>query len=102
MRTQKESVSSLLAGIQQAAETHSFNILDDLKTLRKQYPKLSKRDYLALLDALADKYETEEAGVIHAALVEKCRAGDVEAIKLYREMQQDGGSGKEVVIVDSI
>lgn len=103
MRTQKESVSSLLAGIQKAAETHSFNILDDLKTLRKQYTQLSKRDYLALLDTLADKYETEEAGVIHAALVQKCRAGDVEAIKLYREMQQDGlAAGEEVQIIDDI
>ena len=102
MRTKTESITSLLADIQQANEAHSYNIAADLKTLHKQYTKLSKRDYLALLTALLDKYETEEAAVIHAALLEKCRAGDVEAIKLYREMQQDDGGGKEVVIVDSI
>ncbi|MFR1266166.1 MAG: hypothetical protein ACLSCW_01770 [Gemmiger formicilis] len=38
---------------------------------------------------------------IHAALVEKARNGDIEAIKMYREMQSSGGSD-EVVIVDDV
>ena len=34
-------------------------------------------------------------------MVEKARNGDIEAIKMYREMQSSGGSD-EVVIVDDV
>lgn len=103
MRTKTASIEGLLGAIEQQKSNRDFNILKDLKMLEQQYTKTSKRDYLQLLRKLIDKYETEEAGVIHAALMEKCRAGDVEAIKLYREMQQDGlAAGEEVQIIDDI
>ena len=73
------------------------------KTLQQRYTTTSKRDYLRLLASLVDKYETEEAALVHAALVQKCRAGDIEAIRLYRELQQESSGGEaEVTIVDSI
>ena len=42
---------------------------------------MNKRDYLALLDKLVEKYSTDEAAVIHAALLKKCQAGDMDAIR---------------------
>ena len=41
--------------------------------------------------------------MIHAALMKKVQAGDLEAIRLWNEMQKESGSGAaEVNIVDSI
>lgn len=54
-----------------------------------------------MLDAMVEKYAAGEYAAIHAALVEKARSGDIEAIKMYREMQSSGGSD-EVVIVDDV
>lgn len=54
-----------------------------------------------MLDAMVEKYAAGEYAAIHAALVEKARNGDIEAIKMYREMQSSGGSD-EVVIVDDV
>lgn len=103
MRTKTASIEGLLGAIERQKNDRDFNILKDLKMLEQQYTKTSKRDYLQLLRRLIDKYETEEAALVHAALVQKCRAGDVEAIRLYRELQKDGdASGNEVVIVDNI
>ncbi len=52
-----------------------------------------------MLDAMVEKYAAGEYAAIHAALV--ARDGDIEAIKMYREMQSSGGSD-EVVIVDDV
>ena len=50
-----------------------------------------------------EKYSTDEAAAIHAALLKKCQAGDMDAIRLWTELQKEGGSGAaEVNIVDSI
>ena len=54
-----------------------------------------------MLDAMVEKYAAGEYAAIHAALVQKARSGDIDAIKMYREMQASGGSD-EVVIVDDI
>ena len=56
-----------------------------------------------LLDLLVEKYSTEETAVVHAALLKKCQAGDLDAIRLWNDMQKESGSGAaEVNIVDSI
>ena len=52
-----------------------------------------------MLDAMVEKYAAGEYAAIHAAVGRKARNGDIEAIKMYREMQSSGGSD-EVVIVD--
>ena len=82
----------------------NFNILKDLKdAARHSIPRYNKRDYLALLDKLVEKYSTDEAAVIHAALLKKCQAGDMDAIRLWTELQKESGSGAaEVNIIDSI
>ena len=52
---------------------------------------------------VSEKYSTDEAAVIHAALLKKCQAGDMDAIRLWTELQKESGSGAaEVNIVDSI
>ena len=103
MRNKTESVAGLMEGIQRAAEQKEFNILQDLQMLQTAYPKTSKRDYLQLLKKLVEKYSVDEEAEVHAALLRKCRAGDVEAIRLYGQMRQkSGGEFQEVTIVDSI
>lgn len=101
MRTKNGSVRELIAGIRQAAEQEAYNPAEDLKALQMQYKRLGKKDFGLMLDAMAEKYAAGEYAAIHAALVEKARNGDIEAIKMYREMQSSGGSD-EMVIVDDV
>ena len=60
-RTPQSSITALLEGVEQAKQKKEFNILKDLKTLHAQYTKVSKRDYLALIDKLVEKYSREAA-----------------------------------------
>ena len=101
MRTKSGSVRELVAGIRQAVEQEIYNPAEDLKALQTQYKRLGKKDFAMMLDAMVEKYAAGEYAVIHAALVQKARSGDIDAIKMYREMQASGGSD-EVVIVDDI
>ena len=101
MRTKSGSVRELVAGIRQAVEQEIYNPAEDLKALQTQYKRLGKKDFAMMLDAMVEKYADGEYAAIHAALVQKARSGDIDAIKMYREMQASGGSD-EVVIVDDI
>ncbi len=102
MRTKTESIAGLLEAIERAKQQKDFNILKDLKELRGKFGKIQKCDYLALLDKLMEKYSTDEAAVIHAALLKKCQAGDMDAIRLWNDMQKEAGSGAaEVHIIDN-
>lgn len=103
MRTKQDSVSRLLEGVGQAEAAHKYDIVRDLELLHAQYTKMTKRDYLALLRALIDKYKTEPDGDIDAALRRRCLAGDPEAIRLYDERRKAAAGGaREVRIVDDI
>ena len=101
MRTKSGSVRELVAGIRQAVEQEIYNPAEDLKALQTPYKRLGKKDFAMMLDAMVEKYAAGEYAAIHAALVQKARSGDIDAIKMYREMQASGGSD-EVVIVDDI
>ena len=102
-RTQQTSIDALAEAIEQQKNARDFNFVDDLKMLRKQYTKTSKRDFLALLDLLREKYTVEETAVVHAVLMRKCQAGDMDAIRLWTELQRENSGGAaEVNIVDSI
>lgn len=95
-RTPQSSITALLEGVEQAKQKKEFNILKDLKTLHAQYTRVNKRDYLALLDKLVEKYSTDEAAVIHAALLKKMpgrRYGRDPAVDgaAERERQRRGG-----------
>ena len=65
-RTQQTSIDALAEAIEQQKNARDFNFVDDLKMLRKQYTKTSKRDFLALLDLLREKYTVEETAAVHA------------------------------------
>ena len=101
-RTPQSSITALLEGVEQAKQRKEFNILKDLKELRGNFGKIQKRDYLALIDKLMEKYSVDEAALIHAALVKKSQAGDMDAIRLWNDMQKESGSGvAEVHIIDN-
>lgn len=87
-----------------------FNIVEDLKSLQLSYGVLKSKDFRKKLNALIQKYEKDELTVIREALIDKCRKGDTQAIRLYAEYfkpaavteADDGllealsGAGKEV------
>lgn len=101
MRSKNATIRELLADIRTATQQEQYNPADDLKILQTQYKRLGKREFGLLLDAMAEKYADGEWSAIHAALVERARTGDVDAIRMYREMQTSGGSN-EVMIVDDL
>ena len=103
MRTKTESIAGLLEAIERAKQQKDFNILKDLKELRGKFGKVQKCDYLELLNKLIEKYSTDEAAVIHAALMKKVQAGDLEAIRLWNELSKENRDvGERVQIVDDI
>ena len=103
MRSKTESIAGLLRGVEAAKQQREYDFAKDLKMLLDAYPKTSKRDYLALIRALIDKYSAEETAAVYAALLRKCQAGEMDAIRLWAQLQQSGGSGAaEVKIVDSL
>lgn len=101
MRTKTESIAGLLEAIERAKQQKDFNILKDLKELRGKFGKVQKCDYFALLNKLIEKYSTDEAAVIHAALMKKVQAGDLEAIRLWNELSKenrDVGEGVQIIV----
>lgn len=102
VKSKKQTVQELLGSIQLAAEQKEYNPAEDFKILAAQYRKLDRWEFGQLLEAMAGKYENEWS-CIHAALMAKARSGDLEAIRLYRElMTQTAQAGNEVSIVDDI
>lgn len=102
-RTQQTSIAALEKAIEEQKNMREFNFVNDLKMLRKQYTCTSKRDYLRLLDLLVEKYSVDETAAVHAALLKKVQSGDMNAIRMWNEMQKEGSAGvAEVTIVDSI
>ena len=100
VRTRTETSQALLAAVQQ---TQNYDIVKDLKMLRDRYTKTSKRDFLALLDGLIEKYKTGGFAEIYDMLMRKARAGDIDAVKMLRDIQaENGADGGEVQIVDDI
>ena len=100
VRTRTETSQALLAAVQQ---TQNYDIVKDLKMLRDRYTKTSKRDFLALLGGLIEKYKTGGFAEIYDILMRKARAGDIDAVKMLRDIQaENGADGGEVQIVDDI
>lgn len=100
VRTRTETSQALLAAVQQ---TQNYDIVKDLKMLRDRYTKTSKRDFLALLGGLIEKYKTGGFAEIYDMLMRKARTGDIDAVKMLRDIQaENGADGGEVQIVDDI
>ena len=74
-----------LESILKETEKQEFNIVEDLKQLSIYCGILKQKDFRRMLNALITKYEEDEMTEIREALVKKCRAGDVQAIRLYAE-----------------
>lgn len=62
-----------------------FNIVEDLKSLELSFGIIKTKDFRKKLKALIQKYEENELTLVRNALLEKCRKGDVQAIRLYAE-----------------
>ncbi|MEG1925506.1 MAG: hypothetical protein RR415_07140 [Ruthenibacterium sp.] len=91
--------------ISSVVDNESFNFIKDLKILQKNFKKFKTKDFEKIFEKIISKYESAEAvqaSSIRVALVKKCRAGDVNAIRLYKELQQKDSGGDEVVILDDI
>ncbi|MEG0338579.1 MAG: hypothetical protein RR573_01535 [Oscillospiraceae bacterium] len=76
-----------------------FNIVKDLKAL----DRIKFREFKPAIKQIIKKYESDENTLVHAALMKRCAAGDMAAIKMYHELQSSGmGSESEVRIIDDI
>lgn len=62
-----------------------FSIVEDLKALALSYGVLKSKDFRKKLDVLIEKYEHNELTAVREALLNKCRAGDTQAIRLYAD-----------------
>ncbi|MDL2327487.1 hypothetical protein LJC64_02345 [Ruminococcaceae bacterium OttesenSCG-928-A11] len=95
----------LLETIHALEGKQEFNIAADLRELQKQFNRMTKPAFKKVLAALLEKYTTGEAAMIHEVLVNRCREGDLTAIRLYKDMMKDsaaGSGGDEVVIVNDL
>lgn len=81
-----EKLSDILKKTDTKAE---FDIVEDLEQLRRLYGVLKAKDYRKKLAVLAEKYKTAEITEIRSALLERCRKGDTNAIKLYCDYFKD-------------
>lgn len=60
-----------------------YDIIADLQNLERSLDMLKRKDFRKKLQGLIEKYQTSEITEIRKALIEKCRVGDTNAIRLY-------------------
>lgn len=60
-----------------------YDVVGDLEQLQRLYGVIRAKEYRKKLAALIEKYKTSEMTEIRSALLKKCQAGDVNAIRLY-------------------
>lgn len=60
-----------------------FDIVEDLKNLESSFGVLKARDFRKKLNALVRKYEESELTEIRNAVLQGCRDGNPQFIKLY-------------------
>lgn len=60
-----------------------YNIVEDLEQLQRLYGVIKPKEYRKKLLVLVEKYKTSEITEIRSALLKKCLAGDINAIRLY-------------------
>ena len=76
---------SQLERILDNTEKQEFDIVDDLKNLSLYFGVVKQKEFRKMLNRLITKYEDDELAEIRKALVKKCQAGDIQAIRLYAE-----------------
>lgn len=102
VRTRNDAAAALLEQLQKDAEQKTYNIADDLRQLLELARGKSHKDLVRVLEGMVAKYETGEYATVHAALVERCKAGDVNAMRLYNEQRAPGVGHEEVRIIDDV
>lgn len=75
-----DKVSKLLESVDNKQD---YDIVADLQSLERSLDMLKRKDFRKKLQELIEKYQTSEITEIRKALIEKCRAGDTNAIRLY-------------------
>lgn len=75
-----EKVSRLLEKVDSKQD---YDIIADLQNLERSLDMLKRKDFRKKLQGLIEKYQTSEITEIRKALIEKCRVGDTNAIRLY-------------------
>lgn len=88
-KTKSKQIDQLLDAMQAAQAKQSFNIAEDLNGLKDALTYLKTRDLKKKIDALIEKYTATEFATVHAALLDRCRAGDVNAIRLYDDWRRE-------------
>lgn len=86
-KSKNEQINQLLDAMQVAQAKQSFNFVEDLNALKEALTYLKTRDLKKKIDGLIEKYSATEAAVVHEALIDRCRSGDVNAIRLYTDLQ---------------
>lgn len=77
-----DKVSKLLESVDNKQD---YDIVADLQSLERSLDMLKRKDFRRKLKGLIEKYQTSEITEIRKALIEKCRVGDTNAIRLYLE-----------------
>ena len=72
-----DKVSKLLESVD---NKQYYDIVADLQSLERSLDMLKRKDFRR---KLIEKYQTSEITEIRKALIEKCRVGDTNAIRLY-------------------
>ena len=95
-RRKNQSLNMLQDAMRAQATRIEFDLLDDLKTLKRHYGMLKPKDFTRELDSLIVKYSVTESAAVHKGLVDRCIAGDTNALKLdldYYSADSDTGAG---------
>ncbi len=95
-RRKTQSLNMLQDAMRAQSSRIEFDILEDLKTLKRHHGMLRQKDYARELDDLIVKYSVTESSAVHKGLVDRCVSGDTNAIKLYLEYystDSDTGAG---------
>ncbi len=74
-----DKLSKLLESVDNKQD---YDIVADLQSLER-FDMLKRKDFRRKLKELIEKYQTSEITEIRKALIEKCRVGDTNAIRLY-------------------
>lgn len=87
-KSKSEQINRLLDAMQAAQAKQSFDIVADLNGLKDALTYLKVRELKKKIDGLIEKYTVTEAATVHAALIDRCCSGDVNAIRLYNDLQR--------------
>ncbi len=87
-KNKQARIDQLLDSLDASKAKKAYNIVGDLTELKESLGLFKSKELTRKIDSLIEKYTVGEMAEVHEALVARCRAGDVAAIRLYNELQQ--------------